>query len=193
MRKIADLLFEARKLKHIPRSGYHFLEAGRETVAEHSFMTTFIAFVLSRMHQDIDRDKLIRMCLVHDLPETRIGDLNYVQKQYVVADEHRAMEDALSGLPFQTDIMDLIEEFNEGKTLEAKLAKDADQLAFILDLKALADLGYNPPSKWLAHVSKRLITDIGKKLSAAILNTNSDAWWLEDYSDKFVDRSLKKK
>jgi putative hydrolase of HD superfamily len=180
MRKIANLLFEARKLKDIPRSGYQFLEAGGETVAEHSFMATFIAFVLSRMHPDIDHDKLIRMCLVHDLPETRTGDLNHVQKRYVAPDEHRAMEDALSGIPFKADIMNLIEEFNEGTTPEARLARDADQLAFILDLKALADLGYKPPLKWLNNVVGRLFTDTGKNLAESILATDSDAWWMPD-------------
>ena len=43
MKRIANLLFEAKMLKEIPRSGYHFLGSGRETVAEHSFMITFIA------------------------------------------------------------------------------------------------------------------------------------------------------
>ena len=47
MKKIANLLFEAKILKEIPRSGYHFLGAGKESVAEHSFSTTFIAYVMS--------------------------------------------------------------------------------------------------------------------------------------------------
>jgi putative hydrolase of HD superfamily len=35
MKRIADLLFEARILKEIPRSGFHFLGVGRESIAEH--------------------------------------------------------------------------------------------------------------------------------------------------------------
>ena len=96
MKNIINLLFEARKLKDIPRSGYHFLEAGKETVAEHSFMTAFIAFVLARTHPDIDANRLVQMCLIHDLPEARTGDLNYVQKKYVSADENRALGDTVA-------------------------------------------------------------------------------------------------
>jgi putative hydrolase of HD superfamily len=76
MKDIVNLLFEANILKEIPRSGYHFLGAGQESVAEHTFSTAMIAFVMSKIEQDVDALKLISMCLVHDLPEARISDLN---------------------------------------------------------------------------------------------------------------------
>ncbi|MCP4694311.1 MAG: HD domain-containing protein, partial [Desulfobacterales bacterium] len=41
MKQIAKLLYEARMLKEIPRSGYGFLGAGKESVAEHTFITSF--------------------------------------------------------------------------------------------------------------------------------------------------------
>jgi putative hydrolase of HD superfamily len=70
MKNIANLLFEAKMLKEIPRSGFHFLGSGKESIAEHTFSTTFIAYVMSHLEPDIDALKLISMCLVHDLPET---------------------------------------------------------------------------------------------------------------------------
>ena len=184
MKPIINLLFEAKKLKDIPRTGYHYLEAGNESVAEHSFMTAFIAFVMAQLHPDVDAEKLVAMCLLHDLPEARIGDLNYVQKQYVTADEDLAIKDLTANVPFGSKISDLIAEFNQGITLEARLAKDADQLCLILDLKALADVGHNPPKKWIPHVVDRLETDTGKTLSKTILQTDSDAWWLEPFTKK---------
>ena len=192
MQHIVHLLFEARKLKDIPRSGYHFLEAGKESVAEHSFITTFIALIMAQMHPEIDGDRLIQMCLIHDFHEARTGDLNYVQKKYVSADEVTALYDAVASLPFKSIFTDLMAEFNEGKTPEAKLARDADQLAFVLDLKSLIDQGHNPSKKWIDHVIRRLKTDTGKKLALTISQTESDAWWLKDYSDNFVDRPIKK-
>ena len=81
MKNIADLLFEAKILKFVPRAGFHFLGAGKETVAEHSFSTTFIAYVISKMMPDIDALRLITMCLIHDLPEARTADHNYVHKR----------------------------------------------------------------------------------------------------------------
>ena len=100
MKKIANLLFEAKILKEIPRSGYHFLGAGKESVAEHTFSTTFISYVMSRMLPDVDALKLISMCLIHDLPEARTGDLNAVHKQYVTADDRKALEDATGDVFF---------------------------------------------------------------------------------------------
>lgn len=184
MKNIANLLFKARILKNIPRSGYHFLGAGKESVAEHSFSITFIAFIMSQMVPDVNSEKLITMCLVHDLPEAKTGDLNYVQKKYVIADESKAIEDITKSLPFGSSIADLINEFNSARSLEAKLARDADQLALILDLKALADIGYNPPKKWLPAALKRLKTKIGKNIAESIIKTEWDEWWLENYVDR---------
>jgi putative hydrolase of HD superfamily len=92
------------------------------------------------------------MCLFHDLPEARVGDLNYVQKQYVSADEVKSLGHTLDGIPFGTDIGALIQEFNDNQTLEAHLAHDADQLALLVDLKSLEDVGYRTPRSWLPHV-----------------------------------------
>jgi putative hydrolase of HD superfamily len=183
MEKIADFLFEAGMLKRIPRSGYQFLGGGKESVAEHSFMITTIAFVLSRMDPEVDAGKLLAMCLVHDLPEARTGDLNYVQKKYCIADEARAIADQARGLPFGVEYASLVDEFNACETHEAMLAKDADQLAFILDLRALVDTGHKGADKWLTVVMERLVTDTGRQLADAIVSRSWDDWWLEGYTE----------
>ena len=179
MSRISDLLFQARMLKAIPRSGFGFLGAGRESVADHSFCTAFIAFVMSRMEPGLDALRLICMALVHDLTEAKIGDLNSVQKQYVTADESKALADTVSDLPFGDFLAKLIDEYEANQTPEARLAHDADQLALIIDLKALSDLGYQSPSKWLPPVMRRLTTETGKRLAADILETEWDQWWLK--------------
>jgi putative hydrolase of HD superfamily len=184
MKSIANILFEAKMLKEIPRSGFHFLGAGKESVAEHSFSTTFVAFVMSQLEPDIDALKLISMCLVHDLPEARIGDLNAVQKNYVRADDAKAVEDMTNDLPFGAKLADLIREFNEAATAEAKLAKDADQLGLILELKQLSDTGFSAANQWLENVLARLQTKTGRTVAAWIMDTRHDAWWL----DKGIDR-----
>jgi putative hydrolase of HD superfamily len=178
MKKIANLLFEAKILKEIPRSGFHFLGVGRESVAEHCFSTTFIAYVMSRMEPEIDALKLIGMCLIHDLPEARIGDLNTVHKKYIKVDEVKAIKDAVKGLAFEKIMMDNFNEYIEGNSMEAKLAHDADQLALILELKDLMDIGYKPPETWMQNVLSRLETETGKKIAQAVLDTHRDEWWL---------------
>ncbi|MBA2881539.1 putative hydrolase of HD superfamily [Desulfosalsimonas propionicica] len=183
MKAIADLLFEAKILKNIPRTGFAFLGAGRESVAEHSFTAAFIAFVMSRMEPEVNGQRLVSMCLLHDLPEARIGDLNYVQKKYVTADEDRAIADVVENLPFDNDIAELLAEFNSQQTREARLAHDADQLAFILDLKSISDVGGKTPEKWLPVVRKRLKTELGKNLAEAVSTRSWDAWWMETYAE----------
>ncbi len=183
MKDIAKLLFEAKILKEIPRSGYHFLGTGKESVAEHSFMITFIAYTMFKMDPEVDGLKMLSMCLLHDLPEARIGDLNYVQKKYVTVDEKRAAYDATCCVPFGGDIRSLIDEFNAAETKEAKLAKDADQLAFILEMKAISDIGSKAPDNWLPVVLGRLKTDVGKKIAEGIMETEWDSWWRDNYSE----------
>ncbi len=176
--RIGDLLFEASMLKKIPRSGYQFLGSGKESVAEHVFVATFIAFVFSRMRPDLDASRLIHLCLVHDLLEARTGDLNHLQKNYVAADEHSALSDTVSGLPFGETLAALLREFAEGQTDEARLARDADQLAFLIDLKSLADMGHRSAVKWIPFVKERLQSSLARRIAETLLSTDHDRWWL---------------
>jgi putative hydrolase of HD superfamily len=179
MKRIADLLFEARMLKEIPRSGFHFLGAGRESVAEHVFAATFIAYVMAQLNPRVDALRLISMCLVHDLAEARVGDLNAVQKAYVRADEKRAIADAANGVPFGTSLTGLVAEYHDGVTPEAQLARDADQLALILELRELEGVGFAVTRDWLPHVQARLKTETGRAIAKALSAARRDDWWWE--------------
>ena len=183
MTRIADLLFEVRMLKDLNRTGCPFLGAGKESIAEHSFTTAFLCFVMARLESDVDVEKLLSMALVHDVAEARTGDLNYVHKQYNTVDEPHAVSDLIQGLDWAKDIPELIDEFNRGETMEARLANDADQLSFILELKKLKDLGATSPESWLPLVVGRLKTDTGRQLAREILGTRWDEWWTRGYSE----------
>lgn len=177
MNRIAEFLLEASFLKHIPRSGYQFLRAGNESVAEHVYCTAMIALVMSHLTPETDVRRLLSMCLVHDLAETRTGDLNHVQQCYLQSDESRALADTVEGLSFGDGIIDLIDEFNAAETLEAQLAHDADQLALVVDLKNLDEVGYKTPQTWLPEILKRLRTEIGREIARAVLEAKGDSWW----------------
>ncbi|HKK98936.1 MAG TPA: HD domain-containing protein [Desulfotignum sp.] len=183
MKQIANLLFEARILKDLNRSGYAFLGAGQESIAEHCFTTAFICFVMARLDPETNGERLMAMALVHDMAEARTGDFNYVQKQYSSTDESRAIAQLTKDLPFGGDITSLIAEFNLGETKEARLVKDADQLSFILELKKLKDIGAAPADKWLMKVLERLKTETGRKMARSIMETGWDDWWLHDYTE----------
>ncbi len=177
MQRIAELLYEACFLKHMPRSGYQYLGTGKESVAEHVYTAMFIGYVLGQLEPKANAHRLTTMCLLHDLPEARTGDLNYVQKKYAAANEEQAISDAFQDLPFGQDMENIITEYNAGETLESQLAHDADQLALIIDLKSLKDVGHQTPQTWLPHVRKRLKTPLGQQLAEALLNEDWDGWW----------------
>jgi len=179
VKRIADLLFEVGMLKRTPRTGYHFLGTGEESVAEHLFRTAFIGYVLAQLEEGVDTFKVVKMCLFHDLPEARTGDQNYVYKKYVQVDEERAAEDLTVGLPFAEEIKGLIAEFNAQQTQEALLSNDADQLELLLQLKEHKDLGSRYADEWLRYNAKRLKTEVGRRLAEAILQTDFSAWWFK--------------
>jgi putative hydrolase of HD superfamily len=187
MKRIANFLFEAGMLKRTPRTGFQFLGSGAESVAEHIFRTVYIGYVLGHLEKKADTNKIIKMCLFHDLPEARTGDLNYVNKKYVKADEHKAVKDLTDTLPFGSEMKRLIMEFMKGESLEARLAYDADQLEMILALKEHKDLGNEYADEWLGFALKRLQTDIARKLSRTILETDSSLWWFSEKSDWWVN------
>lgn len=179
MNHIANFLFEGRMLKEIPRSGYHFLGKGKESVAEHTFMVAFIAYVMTKLIPDVNAERLISMCLLHDLPEARTGDLNSVQKQYVNSSEDKALSDLTENIPFGASVKSLSTEFNEGQSQESRLAHDADQLALLLDLKAISNMGHLPADKWISSVKGRMKTETGMDLAQQILNGDPDEWWMK--------------
>jgi putative hydrolase of HD superfamily len=186
MKNIANFLFEAGMLKRTPRSGFQFLGTGAESVAEHIFRTTYIGYSLGKLATGVNVDRMIKMCLFHDLPEARTGDLNYVNKKYVEANEKKAVEDLAKTLSFGNEIRDLIQEFNEGKTVEACLARDADQLEMILALKEYKDVGNKYADEWLEFSLKRLQTDLARELAKAIMETDSSLWWFSEKGDWWI-------
>ena len=186
-RALVDFLFEVGMLKRTPRSGWPFLGAGQESVADHSFRVAMIAMVLSRLEDGgIDADRVLRMALVHDLPEARTGDLNYMNQKYVQADEEAAAADLTRGLPFADELDSLLAEYRAEETAESVIAHDADQLELLLQLVENRDGGVPGTESWVPFVLKRLRTDNGRRLARRILDSNSTRWWFDRDSDWWV-------
>jgi putative hydrolase of HD superfamily len=187
MKNIANFLFEVGMLKKTPRTGYQFLGSGDESVAAHSFRTAVIGYVLATADPAADTQKVVLMCLFHDLPEARTGDHNYVNKRYVQVSEDKAASDLVKGLGFGDELLQLVREFNEAQTIEARLSKDADQLDLILELKGQKDLGNPYAGEWLSYAVKRLMSAGAKQLAGEILETDSTDWWFEKRTDWWVN------
>lgn len=183
---VTHFLFEVGMLKRTPRSGLQFLGSGSDSVAEHILRTTYIAFALGRLVPEVDRDRMLLMALLHDLPEARTGDLNYENKKYVQVDEAAAVRDLAQGVPFGAELQELVDEFNGRSTLEARLANDCDQLELLLLLKEEKDRGNPQADDWIPFALKRLQESISKELAQRILATHSSDWWFQDRGDWWV-------
>jgi putative hydrolase of HD superfamily len=186
MKEIANFLFEVGMLQKTPRSGFQFLGSGDESVAEHILRTLFIAYTLCKLDPGVNEWRVFTLCLFHDLPEARTGDMNYVNKKYVTVDEEKAVRELTEKLFFGGEIKAAIEEFNEKKTREAIIARDADHLALILQLKECGDLGNNYSKEWIVFAVQRLCSENAKKMAETIITTDSSEWWFRDKSDWWV-------
>jgi putative hydrolase of HD superfamily len=184
--RLVEFLFEVGMLKRTPRSGWQFLGAGSESVADHVFRAAMIAFVLARMEEGVDADHALQLALVHDLPEARTGDLNYVNQKYVTPDEARAADDLSAGLPFADELRGLLAEYRAEATPESIVAHDADQLEMLLELKEHIDKGVPGASDWTPFVLRRLRTDTAQDLARRILDGDSASWWFDRSSEWWV-------
>ena len=193
MDSIANFLFEVGMLNKTPRSGYQFLGSGRESVAEHILRTIFVGYSLCKMDKSLDELRVLKMCLFHDLPEARTGDMNYVNKKYVEVDEEKAVRELTEGLFFGSDIKAVIDEFNRKETKEALIALDADQIALILQLKEYGDLGNKYADEWIKYARRRLNTKEAKELAGKIIKTDSSNWWFREKSDWWVNGNRKQR
>ncbi len=190
---VANFLFEVGILAKTPRSGFYFLGSGEQSVAEHINRTVYIGFVLASLSEKADMAKVLKMCLFHDLAEARTSDLNYVHQKYAASDEESAVTDLTNTIPFGEDMLTTLKEFQKRESIEAILAKDADNLEWILSLREEEDTGNKRAATWIPSAVKRLKTDIAKELVQSVLHTKSDEWWFSDKDDDWwVNRAQKK-
>ena len=174
--RLVDFFNECGMLRKTPRTGYQFLGSGSEDVAQHSFRTAVIGHVLAIM-AGADVARTTYMCLFHDLHEARTGDFNYVNHIYNRSTRTQALEHATSGTGLEEEVLGYWEELEETATLEAKLAQDADQLDFILNLKEEMDLGNRYAGQWLETAIRRIRTEWGRDLAETIAKTDHKDWW----------------
>lgn len=184
-KQITNFLFEVGILSKTPRSGLYFLGTGEQSVAEHINRAVYIGYVLAMMDGTVDVGKVLKMCLLHDITETRISDLNYVHQKYTQRLEEKAWKDLAEALPFGNDFSQTIEEYEKRESRESHLVKDADNLEWILTLKEQVDIGNERAKDWLVSGVKRLKTNIAKELAEEILRTDSNEWWFTDKNDEW--------
>ncbi len=187
LKKLVNLILEARILKYIFRASYHYLKGPiRENIAEHSFYTILISWILAKK-ENKDENKIIKMAILHDLIEVRTGEKNLINKFYncptndLKVIKEICKNNSLNEFHFEK----LFQEYFEGKTKEAKIVKDADILSEMLLEKECFDLGNKKAKKWLDVSLSRLKTKTGKELGKKLKTIDGDKWWVE-IAEKYI-------
>jgi putative hydrolases of HD superfamily len=117
-----------------------------ETVAEHSWRLCLMTLVLSENIVDLDRDKCLKMALIHDLPEALVGDAYRLDPEAQVG-RHEIERNALAGLVIllpgssADEIIALWLEFEKRQTREAKFVWLLDRLEVLIQHNE-SDVGY---------------------------------------------------
>ena len=183
-RTFLEILHVAERLKDTPR---HCTTTHRrtESVAEHSWRVSLMAFLLRKEFPEADMDKVVKMCLVHDLGECFTGDI----PTFLKTDGDRAVEDSLLGrwvrsLPpeVSAEMAALFREMDAQETVEAKIYKSLDKLEALiqhnespLDTWSENEFALNKTyafdtvafSPWLTALRQEILQDTLEKISNA--------------------------
>jgi len=186
IKDMTNFFFELGQLKRVKRSGWWLININDpENVAEHSHRAAAIGFVMAKL-DGADANKTAMMCLFNDLHEARINDLHKVGQRYIdfKQAETKAHKEQMENLPKEigNDIFGLHEEFQQQKTKESIIARDADLLENALQAKEYIEAGYKDAQNWNDNIRKVLKTKTAFKFLDQIEKSSCNDWW----------RSLKK-
>jgi len=192
IKKAASFLYEVGTMRKLARAHRQTLLTDdlSDNISSHSFRVIWIGWVLAK-EEKANADKVIKMCLAHDISEVRSGDQNWVHKKYVKVFEDEIMSDQTKDLPMEKDLVEILNEYNERKTKEARVAKDADLIDQILLLKEYVWQGNLEAADWLGknkgrgNVQYKLLTsNSAKKIADEILKQKPHDWWNNTWTEK---------
>ena len=175
-----EFLFEIGTLRFIPRAWRQFLNKECANVAEHTFRVVWIALTIA-IEEKADLNKVIKMSLVHDLPETRTGNVHYLSRQYTKRDNNMAINDTLMNTSVEREFLKLFHEYEERESLEAKIVKDADNLDADMEIEEHYANGVRSKEDFQPirnRVSELLFTKTARKMWSEIQNSNHNDWHL---------------
>jgi 5'-deoxynucleotidase YfbR-like HD superfamily hydrolase len=146
-------LIELQRLKRLERTGWMLrgLPQGTESVAAHSFGVGVTAMMLADEIKarglNINIERVLRMALLHDWAETRVGDMprtatNYFGAAARKSAEMQAFTDIIHGLGAAEPAYEILfQEYEQRNSLEARLVKAADVIDLLIEAYALERAG----------------------------------------------------
>ena len=135
--KITDYIKIMNTFEAMKRNTRHsWLSDGRhESVAEHSWRITVMAYFIKDEFPEADIDKVIKMCLFHDIGEAFTGDIPaFVKTNEDEITEENAVDKFISTLPeeYKNELTLLFDEMNKLESLEARIYKALDKMETLI-------------------------------------------------------------
>ncbi len=145
---IIELYFELNQLKNIYRTGY--LDRGLskekcESVADHSLSVALLSLIIADEHfQELDTGKIVKIAIIHDVPEVYIGDLTpfEILPEEKTILEYKAFERIFSKMRNYDYYLSLFKEYKNQSSKEAVLVYQVDKLERFMQAKIYEKRGY---------------------------------------------------
>jgi putative hydrolase of HD superfamily len=189
-----ELLFEIGCFRFVQRTWKRFMNPDVANCAEHTFRVAWVALTIAKYEKKVNHEKLLKMALMHDLAESRTGDVDYLSRQYTQRNEKQAEHDLLGGTIHEDEII-LLEEYAKRESIESKIVKDADILDVELELMETKFRGHSLGNIWTKDrkekVYPKLYTKTAKRMWQDIHKANPHDWHLKG-RNRFTKGDLRK-
>lgn len=142
MRHVMDFVQAAERLKDIFRTGWKLSGVDRpESVADHSYCVAMLAMILGDA-LNLDTEKMMRMALLHDLIESKLGDIHYESKTYLGESALKEAEEKAAHDLLPEDYLVVWEEFYKIQSKEAQVVSACDKLELYFQALRYEKAGY---------------------------------------------------
>lgn len=161
---ILDFLKSAVKLKDVSRQGWieKLSIDVPESVADHSYSMAVMGMIISDL-ENFDTEKILKMILLHDLAESKIGDYTHGKIPYEKKKklENTAFTEIVEKLPsnIKLEYLRIWHEYQENNSSESKIVHQIDKLEMALQAKSYQEKGYGKEIKSFFESAKKEITD----------------------------------
>jgi len=152
--KILSFLKEIEKFKTCERTCHTTREGRPESDAEHSWHLALFLMLFEGEFEGVDVTRMLKMALIHDLPELYTGDTNPYRDdtEHKEENEKKAAGQLCASLPHPSaeNLLSLFEEYMAQSSTESKIVKSADKL-----LPLIQNLCTN--SRYSSYRKKRVV------------------------------------
>jgi len=181
--KDIDLLFEIGSLRFVNRNWKQYLDLDIANLAEHHWRVMWLALILAKYEKVKNTDKIMKMALIHDICESRTGDLTKVQKKYVERFEDKSIKDMLKNSVLEDELIELWKEYEKRESIESKIVKDADRLDIDFEMREQKIRGFKFPKGWDVGREKLSLTQhytkTAKKIWRLLQKSDPHNWHIE--------------